>query len=178
MRCLEISNLYKSYGKQKLFDGASFSFPDKGLFFIVGDSGTGKSTLFEILSGVDIDYTGDVFFYGKAFQDLREEERNDIRLMEFGFIRQNYDLLELESVLENVMLPISGTQKKKKLRKRKALETLEFLGIEDKWNQTVNTLSGGEKQRVAIARALANDPKVILADEPTGALDKKNSEDV
>ena len=178
MRCLEISNLYKSYGKQKLFDGASFSFPDKGLFFIVGDSGTGKSTLFEILSGIEIDYTGDVFFYGKAFQDLREEERNDIRLKDFGFIRQNYDLLELESVLENVMLPISGTQKKKKLRKRKALETLEFLGIEDKWNQTVNTLSGGEKQRVAIARALANDPKVILADEPTGALDKKNSEDV
>ena len=118
MRCLEISNLYKSYGKQKLFDGASFSFPDKGLFFIVGDSGTGKSTLFEILSGVDIDYTGDVFFYGKAFQDLREEERNDIRLMDFGFIRQNYDLLELESVLENVMLPISGTQKKKDREER------------------------------------------------------------
>lgn len=178
MRCLEISNLYKSYGKQKLFDGVSFSFPNKGLFFIVGDSGSGKSTLFEVLSGIDIDYTGDVFFYGKAFQDLPEDERNDIRLMDFGFIRQAYDLLELESVLENVMLPISGTKAKKKLRKRKALETLEFLGIQDKWDQKVNTLSGGEKQRVAIARALANDSKIVLADEPTGALDKKNSEDV
>ena len=178
MRCLEISNLYKSYGKQKLFEGVSFSFPNKGLFFVVGDSGSGKSTLFEILSGIDTDYMGDVLFYGKAFQDLTVEERNDIRLMYFGFIRQNYDLLELESVLENVMLPISGTQKKKKLRKRKALETLEFLGMADKWKQCTNPLSGGEKQRVAIARALANDPKVILADEPTGALDKKNSEDV
>ncbi len=178
MKCLEISNLTKRFGKQIILENVSFSFPKKGLFCIVGDSGSGKSTLFEILSGIDMEYTGDVLFYGKSFSKMKEDERSDFRLRNVGFIRQSYDLLELETVIENVSFPLSGLKVKKKLRDRKSLETLEYLGLKDKALNKVNTLSGGEKQRVAIARAISTDPKIILADEPTGALDKKNSAEV
>ncbi len=178
MKCLEISNLTKRFGKQCVLENVSFAFPRKGLYCIVGDSGSGKSTLFEILSGIDTEYLGDVFFYGKAFSKMKEDERADFRLKNVGFIRQSYDLFELENVLENVSFPLTGLKVKKKLRNRKTLETLDYLGLKDKASKNVNTLSGGEKQRVAIARAISTDPKIILADEPTGALDKKNSIDV
>lgn len=176
MKRLAFVNLYKNFNGQSLLKGISYSFSDTGLYFIAGDSGSGKSTLLEILSGCDNSYVGDVLYQGKPLKELKEDERSDLRLKHFGFIRQSYDLLELETVYENVVLPLIGLQVKKQLRKRKALEVIEFVGLKEKANQKVNTLSGGEKQRVAIARALAIDPKIIFADEPTGALDKKNAE--
>ncbi len=178
MKCLEIEEVRKNFGSQKVLDGVSFSFPDHGMYCIVGDSGSGKSTLFEILSGIDTSYTGEVFLYGKSFYDMSEDSKADVRLKYIGFVRQNCNLFELESALDNVAFPLIGLGNKKKTRKRRAVETLEYLGLKEKADQKVNTLSGGEKQRVAIARALVTDPKIILADEPTGALDKKNSVDV
>ncbi len=178
MKRLEIINLYKNFNGQSLLKGISCAFSNTGLYFILGDSGSGKSTLLDIFSGCDNSYVGDVLYQGKALKELEEDERSDLRLKHFGFIRQAYDLLELETVFENVSLPLLGLQVKKGLRKRKIMETLEFLGLKEKAFQKVNTLSGGEKQRVAIARALVIDPKIIFADEPTGALDSKNSEGV
>ncbi len=178
MKQLSFVNLYKNFHGQSLLKGISYSFLDSGLYYILGDSGSGKSTLLNILSGCDDSYVGDVFYQGKPLKELTEDERSDLRLKHFGFIRQNYDLLELETVYENVVLPLVGLQVKKKLRKRKALEIIDFVGLKEKAYQRVNTLSGGEKQRVAIARALVTDPKVIFADEPTGALDKKNSDEI
>lgn len=178
MKRLEAVNLYKNFNGQSLLKGVTCAFSNTGLYFILGDSGSGKSTLLDIFSGCDNSYVGDVIYQGKVLKDLEEDERSDLRLKHFGFVRQFYDLLELETVFENVSLPLVGLQVKKHLRKRKVLETIAFLGLKDKAYQKVNTLSGGEKQRVAIARALVTDPKIIFADEPTGALDKKNSESV
>lgn len=178
MKRLEVVNLYKNFNGQSVLKGVSYSFSNSGLYFILGDSGSGKSTMLDILSGCDNSYVGDVLYQGKDIKELSEDERSDLRLRYFGIIRQGYDLLELETVFENVSLPLIGLQVKTNLRKRKVLEVIEFVGLKEKAYQRVNTLSGGEKQRVAIARALVTDPKIIFADEPTGALDKKNSENV
>ncbi len=178
MKRLEVVNLYKNFNGQSVLKGVSYSFSNSGLYFILGDSGSGKSTMLDILAGCDNSYVGDVLYQGKDIKELSEDERSDLRLRYFGIIRQGYDLLELETVFENVSLPLIGLQVKTNLRRRKALEVIEFVGLKEKTYQRVNTLSGGEKQRVAIARALVTDPKIIFADEPTGALDKKNSENV
>lgn len=178
MKRLEVVNLYKNFNGQSVLKGVSYSFSNSGLYFILGDSGSGKSTMLDILAGCDNSYVGDVLYQGKDIKELSEDERSDLRLRYFGIIRQGYDLLELETVFENVSLPLIGLQVKTNLRKRKVLEVIEFVGLKEKAYQRVNTLSGGEKQRVAIARALVTDPKIIFADEPTGALDKKNSENV
>lgn len=178
MKILELRNLKKRFGDRVIFEGANVSFPKNGCFFIIGDSGSGKSTLLNILSGCDINYTGDVLFDGISLSEKSDDERAEYRLHNYGFIRQSYDLLELEDVYHNVSFPLNGLGCKKRDIKKKVYEVLSYLGIKDKAKQKTNTLSGGEKQRVAIARALVTDPKIILADEPTGALDSVNSKDV
>lgn len=178
MKILELRNLKKRFGDRVIFENTNISFPKTGCFFIIGDSGSGKSTLLNILSGCDIDYTGDVFLEGTSLSDRNDDERAEYRIHNFGFIRQSYDLLELEDVFHNVSFPLNGLGCHKKDIKKKTYEVLSYLGIKEKAKQRVNTLSGGEKQRVAIARALITDPKIVLADEPTGALDSKNSQDV
>lgn len=175
MKLLTLDKLNKRFGKRIIIDSLTYSFPTKGLVFISGDSGCGKSTLLNILSGCDKEYTGNVFFMGKALNEQDDDSLAEIRLRNFGFVRQSYDLLEMESVFYNASLTISGIQLKKKQIKRKTDEVLSYLGLKEKSKQRVNTLSGGEKQRVAIARALVSDPKIILADEPTGALDSSNA---
>jgi ABC-type lipoprotein export system ATPase subunit/catechol 2,3-dioxygenase-like lactoylglutathione lyase family enzyme len=177
MRKLELFSLRKSHGKEGLFAGISYSFPDKGLIAIVGDSGSGKTTLLDIVAGLDVGYEGTVLLMGKSLKSLSEKERSILRLREIGYIRQSYDLLESETAFENVCLPLkAASEDSAYLMKEKALSLLATLGLEGKANQVVNTLSGGEKQRVALARALTLDPPILLADEPTGALDQANAE--
>ena len=175
MKAIVTKNLTKVIDGRTIFDHVDIAFPHQGLIAIEGESGCGKSTLLDVIAGIDTSYEGDVYAEGHCWKKSKEEERSSFRLLTFGIIRQSYDLLELDSVLANVMLPLEGMGVSKRLAKRKAKEMLHYVGLEDKARQTADTLSGGEKQRVALARALVGDPPIVLADEPTGALDPKNA---
>lgn len=144
---------------------------------IIGKSGCGKSTLLYILSTMDTDYTGDLFIHGELMRGKKEADLARIRNEKIGFVFQFHYLLNEFSVLRNVMLPglKLGKYSEKEVEER-AYEKLRILGIEQEAAKMPNQLSGGQKQRVAIARALINDPLIIMGDEPTGNLDKKNSE--
>jgi lipoprotein-releasing system ATP-binding protein len=155
----------------------SFSL-NKGEFAsVIGKSGCGKSTLLYILSTMDTDYEGDLFMDGVSIRGKKEAELAKIRNEKIGFVFQFHYLLNEFSVLKNVMLPglKLGKYSEKEVEHR-AYEKLKILGIENEALKKANQLSGGQKQRVAIARALINDPLIIMGDEPTGNLDKKNSE--
>lgn len=178
MNVVKLRHLSKSFGDETVLDEISYTFPAKGFFAIVGESGSGKTTLLEIIAGIDEEYEGEVTTLGCSLKTLSEDDRAHLRLAEIGFIRQGYDLLDLESAYENVMIPLRAKRMGKALAKRKAMDALKFLGLEDKAFQRVETLSGGEQQRVALARALAGDPRLILADEPSGALDETNAEHI
>lgn len=150
----------------------------KGEFVsITGKSGCGKSTLLYILSTMDTDYEGNVFIDNITMRDKKEAELARVRNEKIGFVFQFHYLLNEFSVLRNVMLPglKLGILAEKEVE-HKAYEKLKILGIENEANKKPNQLSGGQKQRVAIARALINDPLIVMGDEPTGNLDKKNSE--
>ena len=177
MKTIEIRHLGKRFADRVLFQDVNLAFEKHGLYVIIGDSGSGKSTLLDLISGLDVAYTGEVLTLGTSLKDRSEEERCKFRLSKIGYIRQASDLLELESALENVLLPLKATSDlAPKMAKRKAKDLLAFFALEGKSMQNANTLSGGERQRVALARALINDPPVLLADEPTGALDAENAE--
>lgn len=171
-----IKHLKRKFEKDSALAGISLSLPEKGLVGIVGHSGSGKSTLLNILGGLDVGYQGSAKVFGKEIKSLSEQERSHMRLHQFGYVFQNFRLLELESAWTNVAVPMEAIYEtnNEDLRK-KALDLLSFVGLEKKAEQRVNTLSGGEKQRVALARALSCDPKIVLADEPTGALDEKGA---
>ena len=176
MNSLIVKHLSKSFGERVIFKDVSFELPEKGLFVVVGESGSGKSTLLEIVSGLDTKYGGEVLTLGKNLSLLKEGGISDFRLSKIGFIRQNYDLLGLENVFDNVALPLRGSKLGKREIRQKVKEALYNCNLWDKEKQMVSSLSGGEKQRVALARALVNNPSIVLADEPTGALDEKNAE--
>jgi lipoprotein-releasing system ATP-binding protein len=144
---------------------------------IVGKSGCGKSTLLYILSTMDTDYTGDLFIDGESMRLKTDTELARVRNEKIGFVFQFHYLLNEFSVVRNVMIPglKLGKYAEKELEER-AMEKLKIFGIDDQARKYPNQLSGGQKQRVAIARALINDPIIIMGDEPTGNLDKKNSE--
>lgn len=151
---------------------------NKGEFVsIIGKSGCGKSTLLYILSTMDTDYDGDLFIDGISMRQKKEAQLAQIRNEKIGFVFQFHYLLNEFSVLRNVMLPglKCGKYPEKEIEQRAYLK-LQILGIENEALKKPNQLSGGQKQRVAIARALINDPLIIMGDEPTGNLDKKNSE--
>ena len=151
---------------------------DKGEFVsVIGRSGCGKSTLLYILSTMDTDYEGDLFIEGEAIQGKKEKELARIRNEKIGFVFQFHYLLNEFSVLRNVMLPGLKLGKFSTAEvEQRAYEKLKILGIQDEALKNPNQLSGGQKQRVAIARALINDPLIIMGDEPTGNLDKKNGD--
>ncbi len=150
----------------------------KGEFVsIVGKSGCGKSTLLYILSTMDTDYTGQLIIDGETMAGKREKELAHVRNEKIGFVFQFHYLLHEFSVLQNVMLPALRLNRYSEDEiTEKALQKLEILGIRNLADKKANQLSGGEKQRVAIARSLINDPCIIMGDEPTGNLDKKNSQ--
>ncbi len=173
---LRIENLGKRFSKVEgkwVFRHLHYCFPDKGLYLIFGPSGCGKSTLLSILAGLAVPTEGKVYFQNKAISSMGEEGLSKYRGKGIGLVFQHYNLLEGLTSKENINLAslISCPSGKPK----KAEELLESVGLKEKGKQSVDTLSGGEKQRVAICRAMINSPKVLFCDEPTGALDKKNS---
>lgn len=177
---LEAKNITKNFSDPvtiEVLRDISFAV-EKGEFVAVtGKSGCGKSTLLYILSTMDTDYEGDLYIDGDLMRGKKEGQLAKIRNEKIGFVFQFHYLLNEFSVLRNVMLPALKLQKySEKEVEHRAMEQLKKLGIQEKALKTPNQLSGGEKQRVAIARALINDPIIIMGDEPTGNLDKKNSE--
>lgn len=161
----------------RILKEVSFSINPGEFVSIIGKSGCGKSTLLYILSTMDTDYEGDLYIAGELMRGKKEAELARIRNEKIGFVFQFHYLLNEFSVLKNVMLPglKLGKFSEKEVEHR-AYEKLKILGIENEALKKPNQLSGGQKQRVAIARALINDPVIIMGDEPTGNLDKKNSE--
>lgn len=175
MSALELRNLSKSFGQQKIYQDVNLALPSNGLILLLGESGSGKSTLFEMLSGIDIDYDGEICCFGRFFKRMSETERSDFRLQNIGFLRQNFDLLPRESVLDNAMMPLEGEKLSFKEKKIRVEALLNDVGLANKKKALAFTLSGGEKQRLSFVRAIINDPVFLLCDEPTGALDPDNA---
>ena len=180
MEILRTVDLKKYYGtgenQVKALDGVNLSV-EKGEFLaVVGTSGSGKSTLLHMLGGLDYATSGSVFVSGKELFKLNESELTIFRRRNIGFVFQNYNLVPILNVYENIVLPIELDGEKPD--KRFIKEIMEMLGILEKKNSMPNQFSGGQQQRVAIARALASKPAILLADEPTGNLDSKTSQEV
>ena len=166
----------RKFGEETALSKVCLSLPRFGMVGILGHSGSGKSTLLNILAGIDHGYEGEVSILMKRLKGMNERKRNEFRLRNIGYVFQNFELLEIETALNNVLLPMDCVNRVSRIRKRKkAADLIRFVELKDKIRQPVWKMSGGEKQRVAIARALANDPKIILADEPSGALDENNA---
>lgn len=180
MEMLEVINLNKIYGKgdNKIVALKNINLVfEKGKFIsIIGPSGSGKSTLLHCIAGLDNITSGKIIIDGKNISKLKEEELSKFRREKFGFIFQSFNLIPIMSVYDNIVLPI--TIDNKKIDKKHIKNILDLLGIKDEINKFPNELSGGQQQRVAIARALVNKPEIIFADEPTGNLDSKTTEDV
>lgn len=178
IKTVNISKLYKVENKDNYaLKDFSFEFPSTGLFGVVGKSGSGKSTLLNMISLLDKPSSGDVYFNNENVSKWPNKRKNLFHNKDMGMVFQHYNLIETENVLFNIMLPFLITGGSEKEGKKKAISLLESIDYrKDLYQQTVSNLSGGEKQRVAILRALINDPQFILADEPTGALDSRNSE--
>ena len=177
---LETRDLCKYYGTDenqvKAVNHTSISI-EKGEFAaIVGKSGSGKSTLLHLLGGLDIPTSGEVFIGNQSIFSLKEAELAAFRRRKIGFVFQSFNLITSINVWENIVLPIGLDNKKADIPFVE--EIIDILGLKDKINSMPNTLSGGQQQRVAIARALAAKPDIILADEPTGNLDQKNSKEI
>lgn len=147
---------------------------NKGEFVsVVGESGSGKSTLMNIIGVLDRQTAGIYYLEGQDVNQMTDEVRSDVRNRRIGFVFQNFNLLPRANAMKNVMVPLMYATESKKNQKERAMEMLKMVGMEERAAHRPNELSGGQKQRVAIARAMINDPAIILADEPTGALDSK-----
>ena len=180
MEMLRVENLTKVYGtgenQVRALDGVSFSV-DKGQFVaIIGPSGSGKSTLLHILGGVDRPTSGTVYMNGQDVYKRNEDQLAIFRRREVGLIYQFYNLIPVLNVTENITLPV--LMDGRKVNQERLQEMLQTLGLQGREKHLPNQLSGGQQQRVSIGRALMNAPAVVLADEPTGNLDSKNSQDI
>lgn len=175
---IELNNISKKYGDQIVLDGFSYTFGENGITCLLGASGSGKSTLLNLLAGFDREYSGKILVDGQALSELSDEELCEYRKHTVGFVFQEYHLLTGYTVLENILLAAELTCQDNAKNREWALSLLRRLNIEEKANEKTENLSGGQKQRVAIARALAGNPQVILADEPTGALDRKTADEI
>ena len=180
MSILQTTDLKKYYGTEpnitKALDGVTLSIEEGEFVAIVGTSGSGKSTLLNIMGGLDTPTSGSIQVKGKELSKFKDEQLTIFRRRNIGFIFQNYNLVPVLNVYENIVLPVEldGNKVDKKFMK----EVVQMLGLEDKLNNMPNNLSGGQQQRVAIARALVSKPAIVLADEPTGNLDSRTSNDV
>ena len=158
--------------------GVSISVPKGDFLAVTGPSGSGKSTLLHLLGGVDTPTSGEVVFLGRSLAQMSVEARAALRLEHVGLVFQRFHLLPMLTALENVELPLAAARVSRKIRRERAAAVLERVGLADRLLHRPGELSGGQCQRVAIARALANEPALVLADEPTGELDRATSRQV
>ncbi len=179
---LNLSHIYKDYQQEKLvvpvLKNVSLSVEEGEYVAIMGPSGSGKTTLMNIIGCLDLPTSGSYELSGQDVLACKDRELADVRLNSIGFVFQSFHLLPRESALENVALPLIYAGVKKSEREKRAAAALERVGLADRVDFKPTQLSGGQKQRVAIARAMVNNPKILLADEPTGALDSKSGKQI
>ncbi len=179
---ISLQNIYKIYQmgdmEVRANDGISLDIYRGEFVSIVGKSGSGKSTIMNIIGALDVPTEGKYILNGQDVSEMEDDSLAEIRNKTIGFVFQQYNLLPKQNLLENVELPLIYAGVGKKERTERSLESLERVGLRDKWRYMPQQLSGGQQQRVSIARALVGNPSLILADEPTGALDSKTGREV
>ena len=179
---LELKHIYKNYRQDKIvvpvLKDINISIDEGEYVAIMGPSGSGKTTLMNIIGCLDRPTEGEYFLENESIVNYTENQLSDLRLKTLGFVFQSFNLLPKQTALDNVALPLSYAGVPVKKRRQIAFQTLQRVGLEDRVNFKPSQLSGGQQQRVAIARARVNNPKSILADEPTGALDSKSGTQV
>ena len=180
MNIFKVENVSKIYGKDEAqviaLNNISFEVEEGEFIAVIGPSGSGKSTLLHTIAGLEKPTNGQVYFYGKSMYEMSKRELTILRREKIGIIYQFYNLIPTLNVEENILLPIELD--KKKIDKEKLNNIIEFLNIDNRRKHLPNELSGGQQQKVAIGRALMIEPKIILADEPTGNLDSKSSNEI
>ncbi|KRE99410.1 hypothetical protein ASG89_28020 [Paenibacillus sp. Soil766] len=176
---LQVKELWKIYpysdNKVEALKGISFDVSKGEMIAIMGPSGCGKTTLLNCVSGLDTINQGNILIDGVAQNEMNSKSRDAYRAKHMGFIFQAYNLIPVLTAVENVELPLLGMGMKPKLAREKALEALARVGLRDRSSHSPSEMSGGQQQRVAIARAIVNQPLIVWADEPTGALDSKTT---
>ena len=175
---IEIKNIRKSYGSLEVLKGIDLTIKEKEIVTIVGASGAGKSTLLHILGTLDTPDEGELFYDGVNIAKLSTSKLSNFRNQNIGFVFQFHHLLPEFTAIENVCIPAWIKGKGKKEAEKEAGELLKLLGLSDRIHHKPNQLSGGEQQRVSVARALINDPKIVLADEPSGNLDTQTKNEL
>ena len=182
MSNIQAENLVKSFGNGEAavlaVSGMSFHISTGEFIGIMGESGAGKSTLLGMLGAMNAPTSGRLMVDGINIYGLTNEKRADFRREYLGFVFQGFHLIPYLTVLENVMLPLAVCSGSRKEKRGMAMEALSKMGLSDKGDRLPGEISGGEKERVAVARAIVNEPPVLLADEPTGSLDSRNSRDI
>lgn len=179
---LNIQNIYKNYGKEPMIvpvlKDVSLEVVQGDYIAIMGPSGSGKTTLMNIIGCLDRASLGTYLFEDEDISEMNDDALSDFRLNKIGFVFQNFNLLSSETAQENVALPLIYAGIDKEKRNQRAIDVLNKVGLQDRISFKPSQLSGGQKQRVAIARAIINNPKILLADEPTGALDQASGKQV
>lgn len=180
---IEVKDVKKVFGSEKtvstkVLDGVNMNVKEGEFVSLMGASGSGKSTLLYLIGGLDREFTGDISVCGKSISNIKEKELSEIRLNDIGFIFQFYNLVQNLNVEDNIMLPQLVAGKSRASLKKKLDDILNIVGLTEKRKQYPSKLSGGQQQRVAIARAVMGEPKLILADEATGNLDKKSGAEI
>lgn len=179
---IKLRDIAKSYWRETLeipvLQGIDFDLPKGGYYALMGPSGSGKTTLLNLIAGIDRPTAGSLEVCGYELNDLDDDELAGWRNAHVGFIFQNYNLIPVLTAFENVELPLLLTQMSRRERRNRVEEVLALVNLEHRMLNYPRQLSGGEEQRVAIARAIVGDPDLLVADEPTGALDHQNAEEV
>ena len=180
MKIIKVENISKIYGKNEAqviaLNNISFEVEEGEFIAIIGPSGSGKSTLLHIMAGLERPTKGEVYFYDKNMYEMRKKDLTILRREKIGIVYQFYNLIPTLSVEENILLPVELD--KQKIDYKRLENIIEFLNLTDRKNHLPNELSGGQQQKVAIGRALIINPTIILADEPTGNLDTKSSNEI
>jgi ABC-type antimicrobial peptide transport system, ATPase component len=175
---LKVTDVNKNYGKFQVLKDINLEVSDGEFLAIMGPSGSGKSTLINILGLLDQSYSGEYLLNDKDYKDVKDDTLSRIRGDQLGFVFQNFKLLSTYSVYENIEVPLIYSKQTQNHKKELIEEVIKKVGLEGKENNLPSELSGGQQQRVAIARAIVNRPSLVIADEPTGALDSKTSTEI